>query len=106
VPKTTTLPEQLDVLLDASNDQLLELIIQATEEGARRAWNYHELLNDGQDPAADVVNEGLAFVARLDTLVTFFDTNPRMQRALRSIGTAKDTLEQHGFAEPSDGDDA
>ena len=102
--KPATAPlAQLEALLPAlSNDELLEFLTRVFIEGGRRADNYAALFDDEDDVSADVLNEGISLVTRLDDYFPFFGATDRVKDASRLVYEAERDLKAHTQAVRSD----
>jgi hypothetical protein len=80
-----------------TNDELLELIVRAFEEGAKRVDNYAALLDDPGVASTDMLNEGLAFSVRLDDHVPWsLDGPSRVEAASRLVDRGLTDLKEAG----------
>ena len=84
-PRPTT--ELKRLLPKITHEELLSFIVAAMEEGARRADNYANLTVEDDVPR-DALNEGLAFIVRLEDVIDTLSHNPRVRDAYRTVHEA------------------
>jgi hypothetical protein len=94
--KQPTPLERFDSLLgQLTNDELLEVIVRAFEEGGDRLENYGDLIEEAETPR-DIVNEAIVLGVRLTaaspTWIFVSKSYPRLERACRRISDWSDYL--------------